>query len=61
MIDRLKEALSDRNLSEVSRRTSISRATLHRIVHGTANPTMATVDILNAYLARSCEAVCAAP
>lgn len=57
MLERLKDALSDRNLSEVARRTGVSRATLHRIVHGTANPTVATLETLNSYLAQSCEAV----
>lgn len=57
MLERLKEALSDRNLSEIARRTGVSRATLHRITHGTANPTMATIEALNAYLVQSCETV----
>jgi DNA-binding phage protein len=58
MIERLKQALSDRNLCEVARRTGISRATLHRIVHDdNVNPKMATIETLNAYLAQSCEAV----
>ena len=57
MLERLKEALSDRNLSEIARRTGVSRATLHRITHGTANPTMATIETLNAYLVQSCETV----
>ena len=58
MIERLKQALSDRNLNEVARRTGISRATLHRIVHDDkVNPKLATIETLNAYLAQSCEAV----
>jgi DNA-binding phage protein len=58
MIERLKQALSDRNLCEVSRRTGISRATLHRIVHDeNVNPKLATIETLNAYLMQSCEVV----
>jgi DNA-binding phage protein len=58
MIERLKQALSDRNLCEVARRTGISRATLHRIVHDeNVNPKLATIETLNAYLMQSCEVV----
>jgi DNA-binding phage protein len=57
MIERLKAALSDRNLSEIARRTGVSRATLHRIVHDeNVNPKLDTIKALDAYLAQSCQA-----
>lgn len=58
MLERLKQALSDRNLCEVARRTGVSRATLHRIMHDEKfNPKLATIETLNAYLAQSCKAL----
>lgn len=49
-LDWIKQGLSDRRLSVVSERTGISIPTLRSVRDGTGNPTIATLDIIAAYL-----------
>lgn len=50
-LEELKLKLSDRNLSEVARRTGVSYRTIHSICDGTnKNPSYETVRILIEYL-----------
>lgn len=49
MID-IKKVLADRNLSEVARKTGISRMALHNWVHGKAKPSFKSLEKIEAYL-----------
>lgn len=50
-INQIKEALADRNLSEVARRIGMRRQQLWLIVNGISpNPTLKTMDRISTYL-----------
>lgn len=50
-IKQIKEALADRNLSEVARRIGMRRQQLWLIVNGISpNPTLKTMQRISAYL-----------
>ena len=56
-INQIKDLLSDRNLSEVARRTKLSHSTLRGIVKGrVTSPAPSTVELLNNYFASTCQA-----
>lgn len=55
-VDKIIDALSDRNLREVSRRTGVSYSTIRGIVKGrVVDPTVGTMTKLDEYLRKSCE------
>jgi len=50
-INQIKEALADRNLSEVARRIGMRRQQLWLIVNGISpNPTLKTMERISTYL-----------
>lgn len=50
-INQIKEALADRNLSEVARRIGMRRQQLWLIVNGVSpNPTLKTMERISTYL-----------
>lgn len=50
-INQIKEALADRNLSEVARRIGMRRQQLWLIVNGISpNPTIKTMERISSYL-----------
>ncbi len=49
-LEQIREALEDRNLAEVARRTGVSRDTLYRIAAGVGSPSYETLKALSDYL-----------
>jgi DNA-binding phage protein len=49
-LEQVREALADRNLAEVSRRTGISYFKIWRIMNTQGEPSYQTVEALSAYL-----------
>jgi|DEB0MinimDraft_3_1074331.scaffolds.fasta_scaffold07592_5 transcriptional regulator with XRE-family HTH domain len=54
-LQEIKDLLSDRNLTEVSRRTNVSYSTLRNILSGrSVDPSYSTIDKLRKYLMSTC-------
>ena len=49
-VEKIREALADRNLSTVADRTGLSTDTLYRLVNAKGTPTNATLLLLTIYL-----------
>jgi len=50
MLDQIRHALKDRNLTVVAKAVGLNKHTLYRLMTGTVNPSPHTVQIVHAYL-----------